>query len=158
MSRAEIVLAVVAAFVVFGCSPDLVVTTFETTGAPTVNVEGSAQVPVRVVVRNQGNASAGTFKVATEYTGSAGTFVVSFSVPGQSSVWYPFTAAPLAAGQDVTFLGNVIFHPSVHGETVSLVAIADSCSGDEFTPAYCRVNESNEGNNESAALTGIALP
>jgi hypothetical protein len=38
-----------------------------------------------------------------------------------------------------------------------LKAIADSCSGDEFMPDYCRVEESNETNNESTPIS-IALP
>jgi len=153
------VLIVCMALLMSGCvgKPDLVVTTLETTGAATVNSEGSVEVPIRVVVRNQGNAAADIFKVATDYTGPDGTYVVAFTVPGQSSMWYPYTSTSLAAGSDVTFAGKVTFHPDVHGVTVSLKATADSCSGDEFMPDYCRVEESNEGNNESAAIS-VSLP
>jgi len=144
-----------------GCTPDLVVTTLETTALPTVNADNSVEVPIRVVVKNQGNASADIFKVATEYTGGlidpTRTFVVAFNVPSQSDFWYPYTSGSLAAGGTAIFEGNVIFNPSEHGVTVSLKATADSCSGDEFMPAYCRVEESNEGNNESAPIS-VPLP
>jgi hypothetical protein len=137
--------------------PDLVVMTLETTGPSAVNAENSVEIPIRVVVRNQGPASADVFKIATEYTGSRGTFVVGFTVPGQNDIWYPRTSGLLASGSDVTFSGKVTFHPSVHGVTVSLNAIADSCSGDEFMPDYCRVEESNEGNNKSTSIS-LSLP
>jgi len=143
-----------------GGLPDLVVTTLEQTGDPTVNAENQVEVPIRVVVKNQGTVSAGIFKVATEYTEprpGGGTYVVAFTVPGQSSIWYPFTKVSLASGATKTFAGKVTFHPSVHNVTVSLKAIADSCSGDEFMPDYCRVKESNETNNESAPIP-LTLP
>jgi hypothetical protein len=141
--------------------PDLVVNTLETTGSPTVNSENRVEVPIRVVVKNQGSASAGIFKVATEYTGGkidpTRTFVVAFNVPSQSDFWYPRTSSSLAAGSTVTFAGKAIFNSGEHGVTVSLKATADSCSGDEFMPAYCRVEESNEGNNASAPIS-VSLP
>jgi len=65
---------------------------------------------------------------------------------------YPYTDAPLAPGEQITFNGDVLFRVSLDGETVSLTAVADSCSGDEFKPAYCRVEESDEENNESPAV------
>lgn len=137
--------------------PDLVVTTMETTGNPTVNLEGSAVVPIRVVIENQGDAAADIFKVSTAYNGTGGPYAVAFTVAGQSSMWYPYTSEPLAAGDDVTFSGNLTFISSVHGVTVSITAMADSCSGDEFMPDYCRVEESNEDNNESSAIS-VSLP
>lgn len=141
--------------------PDLVVTTLETTGPPVVNADNSVEVPVRVVVKNQGNAPAGTFKVATEYTGGitspSSTFVVAFTVPGQGDVWYPYTSDSLAAGSSVTFVGKVTFDGTERGATISLTATADSCSGDEFMPAYCRVEESDEVNNKSTPIS-VSLP
>jgi hypothetical protein len=145
-----------------GCAlqPDLVVT-MATTGPPTVNAANTVEVPIRVDVKNQGNATAGIFKVAIAYTGGAidpsRTFVVPFTVPGQSDKWYPYTSGSLAAGSTVTFAGNVDFRHEEHGVTVSLKATADSCSSDESMPAFCRVEESNEGNNESTPIS-VSLP
>lgn len=133
--------------------PDLVVTGLETTGTATVSEDGNIEVPVRVVVRNQGSAEAGVFKVATEYTGPQGTFAAAFTVPGQGDIWYPHTNAPLAPGSSVTFAGRVTFLASARGTTISLRAIADSCSGDEFMPEYCRIEESREDNNDSQSIT-----
>lgn len=154
------VLVVCVSLLIGACdsgSPDLVVTTLETTGTPTVNVENSVELPIRVVVKNQGSAAAGVSKVAVEYTRAGGTFVVAFTVPGQADIWYPHTSASVPAEGEETFSGLLTFHPSIHGETVTLKAIADSCSSDEFMPDYCRVEESDEGNNGSAAIS-VALP
>jgi hypothetical protein len=38
--------------------------------------------------------------------------------------------------------------PSLHGQRITIIPRVDSCSGDEFMPDYCRVQESNEANNE----------
>lgn len=97
--------------------------------------------------------AAGIFKVSVSYTGPSGTFLVPFTVPGQGSSWYPYTSSPLAAGSSVTFAGKVTLPAGLEGDTVSVRALADSCAGDEFMPTYCRVAESNEGNNESAPVS-----
>ncbi len=143
-----------------GCtSPDLVVESLVVDGDPTVNADGSVDVPIELVVRNQGTGSASTFKVAVDFTSSEGTFVVAFTVPGESDIWYPKTETALAPGSTVSFAGSLVFasNSSALGENVSLVATADSCSGDEFMPEYCRVRESDEANNESSA-TEVTLP
>ena len=145
-----------------GCTPglekpDLIITTLETTGSGFVGTDGGVKVPIRVVVKNQGNADANIFKVSLEYTEALGTFAVAFDVIGQANLWYPYTSGPLAPGSEVTFVGNVLFISNVRNETVSLWAIADSCSGDEFMPDYCRVDESDESNNESNVIS-VYLP
>jgi len=138
-------------------SPDLVVTTLETTGSPTMNPDESIAVPIRVVVQNQGDAAAAVFKVSTEYTGPEGTFTVPFTVPGQDSAFYPYTGSSLGPGNGVTFEGEVTLPDTVGAETVSLRAIADSCAGDELMPDYCRVEERDEANNLSASIS-VSLP
>lgn len=153
-----LVLVGAAALFAAGCaSTDLVVTRWETTGPATVDGSNHAVVPVRVVVRNQGTAAAGKFKVCTNYQGTQGNFAVAFTVPGQTDIWYPYTSSPLSGGDEVTFAGNLTFHPSVHNETVTVKATADCCSGDEFMPDYCRVQESDETNNDSPNIS-VALP
>ncbi len=141
--------------------PDLVVTSLKTTGSPSVNANDSVEVPIAVVVRNQGGTPAGIFKVAIEYTGGAispsSTFVVRFTVLGQSGSFYPFTTAALAADADRVFEGTITFNPAERGVTVSITATADSCAGDEFVPEYCRVEESDEGNNTSDP-SAVRLP
>jgi hypothetical protein len=137
--------------------PDLVVNILQITGPETINVQGGIEVPIRVVVKNQGDTAAGIFKVAIEYTGPNGSFVVAFTVNGQNSIWYPFTNGSLPAKAEVTFAGKVTFNSASQGQTVSLRARVDSCSGDEFMPGYCRVEEGNEGNNVST-LTPMSLP
>lgn len=130
--------------------PDLVITAFEVTGVGGVDGDGNLRIPVRVVVGNQGGTAAAIFKVSVESTASNGTFLRPFTVPGQSSIWYPYTSGPLAAGAQVAFLGEVVltFWTGLHGETITLTAMADSCAADEFMPTYCRVDESDETNND----------
>jgi hypothetical protein len=160
----KLVVFIVCMFLVMsGCvppgpgKPDLVVTTLETTGSGSVGLDNAFKLPIRVVVKNQGDAAAGIFKVATEYTGLQGSFAVAFEVAGQASVWYPFTSGSLAPGSEISFEGYAHFYPGLSDMTVSLWAIADSCSGDEFMPDYCRVDESDETNNESTAIS-VYLP
>ncbi len=144
-----------------GCTPpvelpDLVVTEFKTNGSPFFReVDKVTVVPVSVTIKNIGNADAGIFKVSLEYAGTQGTFVVAFQVEGQTNMWYPYTNKSLKPGEEISFEGNALFNR--RGETVSLKAWADSCSGDEFMPEYCRVEESNENNNGSASIT-VVLP
>ncbi len=119
---------------------------------------GYFEVPIRVIVKNQGDLTASTFKVSVSYTGPDGsTFLAPFTVPGQSSTWYPSTSTSLDGGNTVTFDGIVSLSSKLQGQTVSLQATADSCAGDEFMPKYCRVAESNEANNVSAPIS-VYLP
>ncbi|OKH29771.1 hypothetical protein NIES2119_31995 [[Phormidium ambiguum] IAM M-71] len=139
--------------------PDLVVTSLESRGAA-FERDGKVILPIEVAVKNEGNASADPFKISLEYTktGNSTPFVVAFTANDNSNVnpdtgWYPFTRNPLAAGSEVTFTGELIFGDrSLLGQPISLNAIADSTSGDEFIPEYGRVWESNENNNRSTTL------
>ena len=138
--------------------PDLVVTSFVATGQALI-VHGAVELPVKVMVKNQGTAAAPVFKVAVEYSqpGGGGQFAVAFDVAGEASHWYPSTDAVLAAGKSASFSGSLKFNPATRHTRVLLRAIADSCSGDEFMEDYCRARESNELNNKSAAWWS-ALP
>ena len=139
--------------------PDLVVTSLEETGYSGVDLEGRPVVLARVVIRNRGGSAADIFKVSTEYNrvGEPYTYGVAFTVPGQGSISYPFTSAPLAPGDEVSFEGKVTFPSYMQGVDVEIRALADSCDGDEFKPDYCRVEESNEGNNVSSSIS-VLLP
>jgi hypothetical protein len=135
--------------------PDLSIARLERRGSPVVRGD-VIEVPIRVTVRNQGTSASGAFKVSTEFTarGESRAYAVAFTVG--SDIWYPRVTS-LAAGRDVVLNGKVSFLNSLRGKEVALRAIADSCSGDEFMPTYCRVRESNESNNRSASTT-ISLP
>jgi hypothetical protein len=84
--------------------------------------------------------------------GSGQRFVRPFTVAGQSDIWYPWQSG-LGSGEEVTFSGNLqIGVPggdSLYGQSATIIALADSCSGDEFMPDYCRVEESLENNNDN---------
>lgn len=139
-------------------APDLVVTQFAQAGDPVVNDNGNIEVPVRMTVRNQGSSDAAIFKSSTQYTTAAGgSFVAAYTVPGEADLFYPWTDGALGPGREASFSGVVTFLSSLRGQTVSLTGLADSCSGDELVPDFCRVDEGNEENNISSAVD-IALP
>lgn len=152
-----LILIVAFGMISLGCTPDIITPSL-TLGAPSINMaDGAVQVPATVTVRNQGDGSAGTFKIAMWYQSSdGGPFVVSYAVPGHNT-WYPSTVGLLGEGEEATFTGVVTFIPQVHGITVNMWAEADSCAGDEFMPEHCRVKESDETNNNSPSVS-ISLP
>ncbi len=110
---------------------------------------------MRVTVRNRGGQEAPAFKVAARYTIGRQTFTAPFTVPGQKDAWYPSTSEPLAAGASVTFEGVVTL--GRRNTTATLQIEADSCAGEEFAPAACRVEEASEDNNASEPIK-LALP
>ena len=137
--------------------PDLVVVAFEIKGPFTFDAEDRAVVPVQVVLKNQGAVAAGIFKTAIMYTDNGVKHVVSFTVPEESQPRYPYSREPLQPGEEMVFNGAVVFEPSQQGMMVSLHAVADSCDEEEHLPAYCRIEESNENNNESDPVS-VTLP
>jgi hypothetical protein len=137
--------------------PDLVVAALQTADSAAINAEGNVELLVRVMVQNRGSAPAAIFKVSLEATEAGGTYGVAFTVPGQEDIWYPYTEAPLAAGDYAALEGKATFSSAWQGQTVSLVAVADSCAGEEFAAPTCRVEESDEGNNRSASVS-VVLP
>jgi hypothetical protein len=110
-------------------------------------------------VKNQGTAAAGIFKTSTSVRTYPDTnyYVRAFTVSGQKNIWYPWTSSSLGGGSTVTFNGYLSFTNYEAGNLIYIRALADSCSGDEFMPSYCRVNESNENNNESTSIS-LTLP
>lgn len=130
--------------------PDLRVTRI-TAGTPTFEENGrEANVPLMVTIKNFGGDTTNRFKISTDViVGDGGRFVKPFTV--SEDIWYPWQNG-LGAGEEATFSGNLyIGHPSgpsLYGQSAIIIAMVDSCSGDEFMPDYCRVQESDETNNE----------
>lgn len=139
-----------------GQLPDLVVDSLVATDRARFVGEATEQ-PVRVVIRNVGNAPAGIFRVAAEYTPFGGTFDAPpgpalglFLVEGQTENDRPFTERPLAPGTAVRFEGSIRFF---YSNTAQLRVYADTCLGDDFLlPTPCLVDEFDERNNVSADL------
>jgi len=128
-------------------------------GAP-VRSGTTIRVPASVVIRNAGTLAAGSlFKIAALYTGHpltpGTTFTVAFRVGAE--FWYPLIPTGFAAGTSRTVSGTLIFPEQLSGTTLRVRAAADSCSGDEFMPTFCRVAESNESNNEGVGVS-LRLP
>ena len=135
-------------------SPDLIVSDIALRSTrSTTNADGSLSVPIKVTVQNIGLNNAGIFKVGVDYTTATNeTYSAPFKVAGQSNPLYPFTTAALPAKAAITFEGVLVFPGLLKGSRITLKAIADSGSGDEFMPSYIRVNELSENNNISAPV------
>ncbi|MGD1701596.1 S8 family serine peptidase [Dapis sp. BLCC M229] len=146
-------------------APDLIVSSFNITGEAFISGD-NLKLPIEVVVKNQGNATAeDLFKVDVQYTQEGNPpFVVAFTADETSEVnpdnlVYPFTRNPLDPESEVTLTGELTFiDDSLLGEEISLVATADSTSGDEFIPESGRVEESDEDNNTSEISEVILEP
>lgn len=126
-------------------APDLIVEQFARNGEISER-DGRFYVPVTVKVKNQGNKAATSFKLAVDYWRNGQQYAAPFSVSGQSSLWYPF-APSLASGKSISFQGNVIIRIDAGAEGTIFKVEADSCSGDELMPEFCRIKENDEGNN-----------
>jgi hypothetical protein len=109
-------------------------------------------VPVRATVTNRGGSAADIFKLAVFGQSTDGNFLRPFQVPGQAEGFYPFTAEPLQPGGQVIFEGIVSFSRELQGEPAEIQSQVDSCSGEEFAPANCRIDEFDEENNISNVL------
>jgi putative hemolysin len=130
------------------------------TGEASIDPGGSvARIPVWLRIENAGLASSGAFKLSIDVIEISGRrYTVPFAVQDQENIWYPMVA-DLAGQSQIDIGGEVTLGqpsgPDLRGQTFTLVAKVDSCSGDEFKPGYCRVEESDESNNEIE--TNIAL-
>jgi hypothetical protein len=123
-----------------GTGPDLMVRRFEVTGIATVNTDGSYTLPVRVIVRNQGNALAGPTHTWVSLLGSAAPQLLGLRVFGQTDRYNTPSLAPQA---EITLNGIVIVPATLPAEWW-LVAVADACRG--TTLPNCLINETNEDN------------
>ncbi len=126
--------------------PDLVVTGFATNGKPVV-VGVVVEVPVKVMVKNTGNVTAGPFTVCTSPFAWA-------RVPPSPG---PVSVSSLPPGVTIEIVGKVTIPLSraAHGAGVSLVAVADCCRPGQAPP--CSVAESREDNNASTPLV-VRIP
>jgi len=140
--------------------PDLIVTDV-VPGTPSFEEDGRvANLPLKVTIKNVGGATDKDFKTSVDViVGGGARFVRPFTVPDQTDMWYPWKNG-LGAGEEATFSGILyIGVPSgdvLFNQEAKIIVTVDSCSGDEFMPDYCRVQESSEINNDmevSAHLT-----
>jgi hypothetical protein len=112
------------------------------------------EVPVQIVVENQGWRDAGPFYVTIAFRYGDDSSPVPLAIPGSQS-GYAMSNAPLSPGQAIAFDGEVWLPIGrvPFGATVELSATADSCLPDRtLSDPPCMVEESNEANNNSPAV------
>jgi hypothetical protein len=133
--------------------------------------DGTAALPVVVVVRNEGDVEAAAFYLNAQAhvpEQEASAFELALiagpsDYVAQGDDWRPITQRPLAPGEQITFEAEIIFGPYFGGQHAAVAVLADSCVGEEiFDPAAiasCRVAEIDEANNLSNELdVDIPLP
>ncbi|MDH4147117.1 MAG: hypothetical protein OEY23_18325 [Acidimicrobiia bacterium] len=115
-------------------------------------------VPVQVTVRNAGagNATLPTNVSAYRLSANGASYLHSLvlvSGAGSQDGW-SVTVPPLAAGASTTFRGRIEVPTSLLDNLAWTVwqVEADSCAGEEFTPASCTIAESDETNNLSTPV------
>ncbi len=144
---------------------DLAVKEFHIDGPARVETRGGAEfihIPAIAKIVNRGTAPAsGPFKAAAYFTGlaraPASEFVMSLLSPETTDSFYPYRRTPLQPGETWTIDGELVALRNGLSASISIRIEADSCSGDEFMPAECRVAEASEANNFSRRID-VALP
>ncbi len=133
--------------------PDLIIREFRSLGPPRPSASGVVTLPVRVTVLNRGGVPASGFKVAVVDARTENP--IALTVAGEQDRWYPRLRG-LGPGDSATFDGTLAIRSA--GGVLVLVAIADSCSGEEFvSDPPCFVSEADESNNRSGPLR-VDLP
>jgi hypothetical protein len=135
--------------------PDLKITAMDLGRADFIS-ESEANIPLSVTIKNVGDTTNTKFKLSVDVIAPFDGYMMQnpkpFTVPGQGDRWYPWKTG-LASGATYTFTGSLyVGYPNkdkLLGQTITVIPHVDSCSGDEFMEDYCRVRESNEGNNEA---------
>lgn len=125
-----------------------------------------ASVQVEISVRNSGRAAAAPFRTDAFMTTPARHPLLFTLCPltraqqaagGSAPCGSPFTADPLPPSETATYTAYVTWpvdHASGAREAVEFMADGCFAALEPSLPAYCRVDESNEGNNtRSRTLT-----
>lgn len=111
-------------------------------------------LPLQITVTNRGGSDSGAFKIAVQgRTENSGDFSRAFLLNGNPNSYY-INVDNLPPGGQAVFSGFVAFYDQEPNTTAWVTAEADSCSGDEFMPKNCRVQEYDESNNVSNVLRG----
>jgi hypothetical protein len=145
--------------------PDLVITSLRTTGMVASPDPNYVIMRAEITVKNQcpstycsvllGHKAAPKFKISVDYTGPNGLFgaiettQVSFQTDRDPNYGWIDSLAP---GNSQTVAGALWLPVKSRYNRVTLTGLADSCRGDEFMPAYCRVYERFETNNTLSTM------
>ncbi len=132
-----------------GKKPDLVVTKLETVGPASMNIAGDIELPVRVVVRNQGTAWSGKFMIAAEYTVPRGVFKAVLTTSENSQIPVLNSLAP---GGEAVVYGVVTIPAKEYGWTIALKARAFCFSQTKRGTADEQGEELYHDNNESLPI------
>jgi hypothetical protein len=122
------------------------------------------EIPLSGSVRNGGNDLAGRFKISGEYSLSslfdpkaAPLRAIEPGTQFRIESFYAWTEFAMPVGLQRRFTVKLLVPRKLTGRTIALRLLFDSCTGEEFMPHFCRVDEDRENNNFSATRT-LTLP
>lgn len=112
------------------------------------------KIPVRMRITNRGGEPAGEFKLSAEGGTPDNWFGRPLAGEGQPQEGFYTTISDglQPGGELLMYAMIVIVDPALASQSMSFVVTVDSCAGDEIFTNYCRVDEADEGNNQSDVL------
>ena len=128
-----------------GSKPDLEIVLLK---CPNVDEETQYGMPIEILIANKGTKASGRFKVSAEHIQSGSRHTIQLKNKKGENGWYIWHDAPIQATTKTVRLTAYMDWNGLLSGFQEFVITVDSCIGDEFMPNYCRVDESNEKNNE----------
>lgn len=109
------------------------------------------KIPIVMRITNRGGEPTGEFKLSAEGGTAENWFLRPLAGEGQPQEgYYAYVNDGIPPGGELLMYGMiVIVDPALASQPLSFVISVDSCAGDEIFTDYCRVNEADEGNNQS---------
>jgi hypothetical protein len=105
-------------------------------------------MPIIIKIANKGTTASGRFKISAEHIQPSGRYVIQLGKQKGDNSWYVWYEKPILATTTIVEVSLYMKWSKPLKGLHDFVIKVDSCLGDEFLPPYCRVDESNENNNE----------
>lgn len=112
------------------------------------------KIPILMRITNRGGQPTGEFKLSAEGGTADNWFPRPLAGEGQPQEgYYAYVKEGIPPGGELLMYGMiVIVDPALSSQAMNFVITVDSCAGDEFFNDFCRVQETDEGNNSSNTL------
>ena len=137
-----------------GSKPDLEIVLVK---CPNVAEQTQYGMPIEMLIANKGTKASSRFKVSAEHIQSASRYTIQLNNQKGDNSWYIWHDAPIQATTKTERLTAYMDWNKQLSGPQEFVITVDSCIGDELMPNYCRVEESNEKNNDYLFTRCFAL-
>ncbi|HWQ84734.1 MAG TPA: hypothetical protein VN363_09215 [Anaerolineales bacterium] len=112
------------------------------------------KIPIRMRITNRGGKETGEFKLSAEGGTPDNWFVRPLAGEDQPQEgFYAYVREGILPGGELNMYGMIVITDTLLAtQPLSFIITVDSCAGDEIFTKYCRVDESDEGNNLSTQI------